>query len=44
MTLALGTLLREDMTEMGLGSLEATLTRPAEALCGAPVGFHFRHL
>jgi hypothetical protein len=28
---------------MGLGSLEAALTRPAEALRGAPVGFHLRH-
>ena len=28
---------------MGLGSLEAALTRPAEALGSAPVGFHLRH-
>lgn len=28
---------------MGLGSLEAALSRPAEALGSAPVGLHFRH-
>jgi len=38
-----GLLLRKNVIEMGLGTLEAALTRPAEALGGAPVGFHLRH-
>jgi hypothetical protein len=43
LTLTLRLLLCQDVIEMGLGSLEAALTRPAEALGSAPVGFHFRH-
>ncbi len=43
LTFTFGLLFREDVIEMGLGSLEAALTRPAEALRGAPVGFHLRH-
>ena len=34
---------RKDVIEMGLGALKATLARPAEALCRAPVGLHLRH-
>jgi hypothetical protein len=39
----LGLLFGQNVIEMGLGSLEAALPRPAEALCRAPVGFHLRH-
>ncbi len=31
------------MTEVGLGPLKAALSRPAEALGGAPVGLHLGH-
>ena len=31
------------MTEVGLGPLIAALSRPAEALGGAPVGLHLGH-
>jgi hypothetical protein len=43
LTLTLRLLFCQDVIEMGLGSLKAALTRPAEALGSAPVGFHFRH-
>jgi hypothetical protein len=43
LALTLRLLFRQDMIEMGLGSFEAALTRPAETLGSAPVGFHFRH-
>src|SRR6056297_3882767 len=43
MTLTLGALLRQDVVEVGLGTLVATLARAAETLGGAPVGLHLRH-
>ena len=43
LSFALRTFLRENMTEVGLGPLKAALSRPAEALGGAPVGLHLGH-
>jgi hypothetical protein len=40
---ALGLLLGQYVIEVGLGTIETALTRPAKELCGAPVGFHLRH-
>ena len=42
-TFTLAAFLGEDMAKVGLLALEAALTCPLEALCGAPVGLHLRH-
>jgi len=44
LTFTLRLLFRKDVIEMGLGALEATFARLAEALGGAPIGFHLRHV
>ena len=44
MTLTLRLLFGKDVIEMGLGALVATLSRLAEALGSAPIGFHLRHV
>jgi hypothetical protein len=43
LTLPLGTLLGEDMTQVGLGALELTLSGAAKTFRRPTVGFHLGH-